>query len=123
MRLVSFGGIAIASLLLAGCVVQNPPIGTGPATPAAPAVTAPTMLDAASRQVARNVINSEMQKRLPGVNVAPYSDCVINNASTAELIDLAQASRAGVAGAGESVAAIVTRPATTQCIAAAAKTA
>lgn len=123
MRLISFGGFAIASLVLAGCVVQNPPAtGTVPVAPTAP-VAAPTTLDAASRQVARNVINSEMQKRLPGANVQPYSDCVINNASTAELIDLAQASRAGIAGAGDSVAAVVSRPATTQCIAAAAKTA
>lgn len=121
MRLISLGGLTIAAVVLAGCVVQNPPTGTVPATPGAVPAAPTTMLDAASRQVARNVINSEMQKRLPGVNVAPYSDCVINNASTAELIDLAQASRAGVAGTADSVATIVSRPATTQCIASAAQ--
>ena len=50
-------------------------------------------------------------------------DCVVNNASTAELIDIAQMSRSGVTGTADSVAAIVSRPATTQCIAAAARTA
>lgn len=122
MRLINFLGLGVAAVVLAGCM---PPVAMqAPVSPSAPvAPAAPTTLDAASRQVARNVINSEMQNRLPGVNVSPYTDCVVNNASTAELIDLAQASRAGVAGTADSVAAIVSRPATSQCIAAAAKAA
>lgn len=119
MRLTSLAGLGIAALVLAGCVATTPMPGTAPTGPSGPAT--PTVLDAASRQVARNVINAEMQKRLPGANVAPYSDCVINNATTAELIDIAQASRAGIGGTADSVAAIVQRPATTQCIAAAAR--
>lgn len=108
-----------AALLLAGCVAPLPTATTAPVT----TMPAPTVLDAASRVVARNVINSEMQKRLPGVNVAPYTDCVVNNATTAELIDIAQMSRSGVTGTADSVAAIVSRPATTQCIASAARSA
>lgn len=118
MRFMSFTGIGIAALVLAGCAVTTPMPGTVPATPATP-----TTLDAASRQVARNVINSEMEKRLPGANVAPYTDCVVNNATTAELIDIAQATRAGVGGTANSVASIVSRPETTQCISSAAQTA
>ncbi|MDB6178495.1 hypothetical protein PAF17_13410 [Paracoccus sp. Z330] len=109
-----------AALTLAACVAPLPT--TGPA-PTAPVTTAPTTLDAASRQAARTVINSEMQKRLPGVNVAPYTDCVVNNATTAEMIDIAQMSAAGSVGAADSVASIVSRPATTQCIASAASSA
>lgn len=120
MRFISLAGLGVAALALAGCVAVTPV--PGPVVPGAPTATpTPTILDAASRQIARNVVNTEMQKRLPGVNVAPYTDCVINNATTAELIDIAQMTRAGVAGTADSVASIVSRPATTQCIAAAAR--
>lgn len=119
MRLNIFAGLGVAALALSGCVATSPMPGTAPGQPSAP--TTPTVLDAASRQVARNVINSEMEKRLPGANVAPYTDCVVNNATTAELIDIAQATRAGIGGTADSVASIVSRPATTQCIAAAAQ--
>lgn len=119
-NLIAACGLAVATL--AGCVAPVPM--TGPAVPTAPGiVTQPTILDAASRSIARNVVDSEMQRRLPGVNVSPYSNCVIDNATTAELIDIAQMSRSGVAGAADSVASIVSRPTTTQCIAAAARTA
>lgn len=122
MRLINFLGTGVTAVVLAGCVA--PTAMQAPVSPVAPAApAAPTTLDAASRQVARNVINSEMQNRLPGVNVSPYTDCVVNNATTAELIDLAQASRAGVSGTADSVASIVSRPATSQCIASAAQTA
>ena len=122
MRLINFLGMGATAVVLAGCVA--PTAMQAPVSPVAPAApAAPTTLDAASRQVARNVINSEMQNRLPGVNVSPYTDCVVNNATTAELIDLAQASRAGVSGTADSVASIVSRPATSQCIASAAQTA
>ena len=60
-------------------------------------------------------MNREMARRLPGANVAPYTDCVLQNATTAELADISQS-----ANASGAVAAIVGRPATTQCIAGAA---
>lgn len=114
--------VAAAALAVTACVPVSPMPGPAPAPGPAP-VTTPTTLDAASRAVARTTINAEMAKRLPGANTAPYTDCVVNNATTAELIDIAQMTNAGVSGAGDSVAAIVRRPATTQCIAAAAATA
>ncbi|WP_211657901.1 hypothetical protein [Paracoccus subflavus] len=122
MRFQSFAGLGLAAAVLAACAAPMPP-ATTVTTPPVVIAPAPTVLDAATRQVARAVINTEMEKRLPGANVAPYTDCVVNNATTAELIDIAQASRAGVTGTADSVAAIVSRPATTQCIAAAARTA
>lgn len=120
MRVQSFAALGLAAAVLSGCVAPVPPatVVTAPPVVVAPA---PTVLDAGTRQVARTVVNVEMQKRLPGANVAPYTDCVMANATTAELIDIAQASRAGVAGTADSVASIVSRPATTQCIAAAAR--
>lgn len=122
MRFNLIAAMGLSAAVLAGCVAPVPM--AGPAVPAAPAAApAPTVLDAASRQVARNTINGEMQRRLPGVNVTPYTDCVVNNATTAELIDIAQAANAGNRGTADSVAAIVSRPATTQCIAAAARSA
>lgn len=113
--------LTVAALAVTACVPVTPMPGPAPVTPGpvTPAPT-PTTLDAASRAVARTAINAEMSKRLPGSNVAPYTDCVINNATTAELIDIAQMTSAGVAGSADSVAAIVKRPATTACIAAAA---
>ena len=105
--------MTVAALALSGCVIQNP--GMAPAPMPLPQVTpAP---DAAVRSSARVVVNREMARRLPGANVAPYTDCVLQNATTAELASIAEASEAS---AGNAVASIVGRPATSQCIAGAA---
>lgn len=106
--------LPIAALALSGCVVQNP--GGMPPPVVTPPVVVPNP-DAAVRSSARVVINREMARRLPGANVAPYTDCVMQNATTAELADIAQSANASGAGA---VASVVGRPATTQCIAGAA---
>ncbi|MCF3974103.1 hypothetical protein [Paracoccus salsus] len=122
MRFKLTAAFGAAALTLAGCVAPLPTAGPMP-MPTAPVMTAPapTVLDAASRAQARTVINAEMQKRLPGANVTAYTDCIMSNATTAELIDIAQMSRSGATGTADSVAAIVSRPATTQCIAGAAR--
>lgn len=120
MRFQIPAAIGLAALAMTGCVAPMPPAATVPATPGVMTPAAPTVLDAASREVARGAIGAQMAQRLQGVDVTPYTNCVMNNATTAELIDIAQASRAGAATA-DSVAAIVSRPATTQCIAAAAR--
>ena len=120
MRFQDLAALGLAAATLAGCVAPIPPATTVTVPP--PIVTTPTVLDAGSRQAARAAINVQMAQRLQGVDVTPYTDCVVNNATTAELIDIAQASNAGLPTA-DSVAAIVSRPATTQCIAAAAGTA
>ncbi|MFD2440197.1 hypothetical protein ACFSS8_09130 [Paracoccus kondratievae] len=86
--------LTVAALALSGCVVQNP--GMAPVPAPLPPVTTPAP-DAAASSSARVVINREMAKRLPGANVAPYTDCVIQNATSAELASIAAA---GAAGAG-----------------------
>lgn len=105
--------LTIAALTVSGCVIQNPGMAPMPA-PMPPPVAVPNP-DAAVRSSARVVVNREMARRLPGANVAPYTDCVMSNATTAELADITAS-----ANASGAVAAIVGRPATTQCIAGAA---
>lgn len=119
MRLILTLGAA--SLVLAGCVARVPP--SQPAPPAPPVTGPSTTLDSSTRAVARDVVNREMAKRLPGRNVAPYSDCVLNNASMAELSDIAARGTGDAGSAASSVAVIVQRPETTQCIAKVAATA
>ena len=72
----------------------------GQPTAIVPPVVTPNP-DAAVRSSARVVVNREMAKRLPGANVAPYTDCVLQNATTAELADIAQS--ADASGAVASV--------------------
>ena len=50
-----------------------------------------------TRSLARNAVDAAAARYVPGVNVTPYTDCVINNASTSELLQLAQAAGAGAA--------------------------
>lgn len=124
MRLSPSILLAAAALTLSGCVVATPvmPPAPVPVTPApAPVPTTPTSLDAASRAAAQGAITTAMQARLPGTNVSPYTNCIMQNATTAELIDIAQMSRANVPGVADSVATIVRRPATAACISAAAR--
>lgn len=104
--------LTIAALAVSGCVVQNP--GMAPAPAPLPPVAVPSP-DAAIRSSARVIVNREMARRLPGANVAPYTDCVMANATTAELAGIADS-----ANASGAVASIVGRPATSQCIAGAA---
>lgn len=104
--------LTVAALAVSGCVVQNP--GMAPAPAPLPPVAVPSP-DAAIRSSARVIVNREMARRLPGANVAPYTDCVMANATTAELAGIADS-----ANASGAVASIVGRPATSQCIAGAA---
>lgn len=122
MRLIV--SLGVASLVLAGCAARVPPSQPTSPIPTPPPVTQPTTtLDNSTRAVARDVVNREMAKRLPGRNVAPYTDCVINNASMAELSDIAARGVTDAGTAASSVATIVQRPDTTQCIAKVAATA
>lgn len=116
--------LALASFTLAGCVYGPPPTGTTQTRPPVTTVTPPTdPVTPAMRSAASQVVNREMAKRLPGVNVAPYTNCVIQNAEVPELVRLASMSAGDTAGAAGAVAGIVQRPATTQCISAVARTA
>lgn len=116
--------LALASFTLAGCVYGPPPTG-GPQNPTpGPSITPPAdPVTPAMRTAASQVVNREMAKRLPGVNVAPYTNCVIQNANMSEMIDLASMSAGDNSRAAGAVASIVQRPGATQCISAVARTA
>lgn len=110
MRL-SFPVIAAAALALSGCVAPIP-VATAPTAPVV--VTPPSDVSSSTRAEATRVVNAEMARRLPGRNVAPYTACVLDNATQAEIADLATLS--GQAGAADAVAGIVRRSGTTACI-------
>ncbi len=64
------------------------------------------------------MVNDVVQSRFPGVNAAPYTDCIIDNASTDEIISLAQnALTQNTNAAAQTVLAIAGRPDTSTCIA------
>ena len=110
----SFLAVTAAALALSGCVAAVP-VATVP-VPAAPVVVAPPApsVPSASRAAATRVVNVEMAKRLPGRNVAPYTSCVLDNATDAEIADLSTLS--DQASAADAVANIVRRSGTTACI-------
>lgn len=118
MRLTVLPVLATA-VALAGCVAVPPP-ATGPAgtvvttPPGGGTVVVTPPAATPNNAVARQVINAEMARRLPGRNVGPLTECVVSNATMAELADIA--AQQGQPGAAGAVAAVVSRPATTQCI-------
>lgn len=121
MRLSVLPALAAAAAL-AGCVAIPPPtVAPGPvvvAPPAGGAVVVTPPVSTPDTAGARQVVNAEMARRLPGRNVGPLTDCVLSNATMAELADIA--AQRGQPGAAGAVASVVSRPATSQCIARAA---
>ncbi len=75
------------------------------------------LVEDTSRDLAKGVVNGVIAEKLPGVDAAPYTDCIIDNASFEEIVQLAQAAATGGAGAAPLVLDIASRPATTQCLA------
>lgn len=83
-------------------------------------VAGETVMQETTRSLARSAVDAAAARYVPGVNVTPYTDCVINNASTNELIQLAQAAGAGAAQdvatrAWPVVRTVASRPEATQC--------
>lgn len=109
--------VMAAALALSGCVMVAPaPVAPPVVQPLPPVVVAPPAPSAsdAARASARQVVNVEMAKKLRGRNVAPFTQCVLDNATMAEISDLS--TLGGSPAATGAVAAIVSRPATAQCI-------
>ena len=82
-------------------------------------VAGETVMQDASRSLARSAVNSAAQQYFPGVNVAPFTDCVIDNATTSEILQLAQAASSGGGGAAQAVPVvqtIIARPEASQCL-------
>ena len=74
--------------------------------------------DAIARTQAKAYINSVAAQFFPGVNTSAVTDCIIDNATTAEVIEIAQASvTSNSAQAAEVVGQIAQRPDTLNCIA------
>ncbi len=98
MRLVA----ACASVvLLAGCLQDLGPAG-----------------DVLARDVAKGVVNNVVQTRFPGVNAAPITDCVIDNATGSEIITIAEAAVIGTTPATSAlIVDIAGRPDTLRCAA------
>jgi len=73
--------------------------------------------DVLARDAAKGVVNTVVQSRFPGVNAAPYTDCIIDNATTPEIFVIAQAAVQGVTPATtDLVVEIAGRPDTIRCI-------
>lgn len=76
------------------------------------------LVEDTSRDIAKGAVNEVVAQRFPGVNAAPYTDCIIDNASTQEILDLAQSALTqNTNAAAATVITIAGRPDTTNCIA------
>jgi len=104
MRTVNLKYVAMAmgvTLGLAGCMSTE------------------SAVEVSARTAARSVVNSVVAQRFPGVDAAPFTDCIIDNATTQEIFELAKGAVA-VAPSNDAVSTVVTiagRPAATKCIA------
>jgi hypothetical protein len=74
--------------------------------------------DQVAREQARTYVNQEVARRFPGVDATLVTDCVINNASTQEIITIAGGIALGQTDAAtQTVGDILGRPSTIQCTA------
>lgn len=97
MRLIGILGGGV--MLLSGCLQDLGPAG-----------------DMFARDAAKGVVNSVVQTRFPGVNAAPYTDCIIDNATTPEIVEIAEAAVLGMTQAtNDLVVRIASRPETVRC--------
>lgn len=72
-----------------------------------------------ARGLARTAVDAAAARYLPGVSVKPFTDCVIDNATTSELIQLANAAARGTEAATAAypvVKMIARRPETARCL-------
>ena len=75
-------------------------------------------VDTLARDSAKTVVNGVVATRYPGVDASVVTDCVIDNASGAEIVEIAQAAVVGTTDATTSlVLEIAQRPDTVSCIA------
>ena len=85
--------------LLAGCVQDVGPAG-----------------DMLARDVAKGVVNNAVQDQFPGVNARPLTDCIIDNASAGEILQIAEAALLGAnQQTTDLIVSIAQRPQTVRC--------
>lgn len=71
-----------------------------------------------SRKAAKSVINPIVAQKFPGVPLEPTTDCIIDNANSAELFALASAAATGPKDSTiQTVTDISRRPDTLKCMA------
>jgi predicted ThiF/HesA family dinucleotide-utilizing enzyme len=69
-----------------------------------------------ARDAAKGVVNTVVQTRFPGVNAAPFTDCIIDNASGSEIVTIAEAAVLGVTPRTTNlIVDIAGRPDTVRC--------
>ncbi|WP_413720514.1 hypothetical protein [Silicimonas sp. MF1-12-2] len=82
------------------------------------AACTPQMQDELTRDAARTAVRPVLEQRFPGIPLEPATDCVIDNASSSELLALAADAVTGpTANTVEIVSDVVSRPATIECLA------
>ncbi len=80
--------------------------------------TNPDFADSLARESAKSVVSGIIATRFPGLQVAPVTDCVIDNATSSEIILIARAALTGPdAETTSTVVSIAGRPETIRCIA------
>ena len=80
--------------------------------------TAQEAVTQTTRDTAKTVVNGVVENKFPGVNAAPVTDCIIDNASVSEILVIAKASVVGVKqDTVDTVVEISQRPETVACIA------
>lgn len=84
---------------------------------ALPACQSP-VADVVAREAARSVVDAEVRRRFPGAPVKPVTDCVIDNATAAEILTVATAAATGPdARTAQVVGGVLQRPETLRCLA------
>ncbi|QXT40455.1 succinate dehydrogenase [Gymnodinialimonas ceratoperidinii] len=74
--------------------------------------------DQLARQQARAYVNTEVERRFPGIDATPITNCVIDNASAQEIVTIAGGIALGNStAASNTVGDVLQRPATLQCTA------
>ena len=69
------------------------------------------------RKAAKSVVTTVISQRFPGVNAAPFTDCIIDNATDQEILNIATGAITGPDEATvQIIMKIASRPATIQCI-------
>ncbi|MFQ6551493.1 succinate dehydrogenase [Aestuariibius insulae] len=80
--------------------------------------TNPDFADSLARESAKSVVSGIIATRFPGLQVAPVTDCVIDNATSSEIILIARGALTGpTAETTSTVVEIAGRPDTIRCIA------
>lgn len=74
--------------------------------------------DDLTRRAAKNAVRPVLAQKLPGVPVEPATDCIIDNASSKQLLSLAADAVTGpTASTAQIVTNILSQPATLTCLA------